>query len=494
MRHSGILILFLCIAWAASAQKAGFDFNQNCRDAYRAVLRYDLETADRLTKQEYAQNPLNAFPLYLENYGHFLKAMVRDEKKVLDEYSSASELRLERLKESDDNSPYYRFCLAEIHIQNAMLLIKQGSFLQGAIQLRQCYRHLEANMKAHPNFLLTGKTLYPLRALIGAVPSNYRWLLSLLGYEADLTEAIRKCENLRQDIRENDTLAIYYRESTIILCFLQLNLMNNSDEAWRLGKEATPDHARNELSAFVRGNIAINLKKNEEALAILRPHVQSAPAIPHLDYLMGNATLQKLQPQARTYFLRYTKKYKGGNYIKDSYLRIGWSYLLEQDTASYRKFMLITEREGSGVRDEDKQAMKEISMDYVAVPYLLKSRLLFDGGYYALALKELEATSPAQAEEHGKLSEYYYRRARIYHHSGKAEQALHNYKRVINTSKNSNTYFAPASCYFSGLIYEEQGNAEKAAAMFNACLAYDNYSYKKSFDQKATAALKRIQP
>ena len=62
--------------------------------------------------------------------------------------------------------------------------------------------------------------------------------------------------------------------------------------------------------------------------------------------------------------------------------------------------------EGYNYIDIDKVALKEARLAYISHPILLKARLLYDGGYYQIALDKLQKQTFDNAE-------YYYRIARV---------------------------------------------------------------------------------
>ncbi len=124
---------------------------------------------------------------------------------------------------------------------------------------------------------------------------------------------------------------------------------------------------------------------------------------------------------------------------------------------------------------------------------LLKSRLLFDGGYYQRALNEL-LDNPVKSfvKNRRDLVEYTYRLARIYHETGNTEKALSYYRQTIARGSNEPYYYAAASAFQMGLIYENSGSYAQADSAYRKCLSIETSEYKTSLDQKAKAGLNRL--
>ena len=98
------------------------------------------------------------------------------------------------------------------------------------------------------------------------------------------------------------------------------------------------------------------------------------------------AELGELKPESFSNFNNYVKLYKGNSFIKAAYQKMAWTELLKSDTAGYRKWMSLLLTKGNNFTDEDKQAEKEAQSKTIPNVYLLKARILFDGGNYKEAL------------------------------------------------------------------------------------------------------------
>ena len=143
--------------------------------------------------------------------------------------------------------------------------------------------------------------------------------------------------------------------------------------------------------------------------------------------------------------------------------------------------------------DEDKQAEYEATTGTVPNIILLRSRLLFDGGSYDLALRELLNNSVKTIVKSKRdFIEYTYRLGRIYHETGYLVKALDNYNQTIARGKNEPYYFAAGAACQMGLIYENKGAYARADSAYHLCLSIKPREYKTSLHQKAKAGLNRL--
>ena len=143
--------------------------------------------------------------------------------------------------------------------------------------------------------------------------------------------------------------------------------------------------------------------------------------------------------------------------------------------------------------DEDKQAEHEARQGVPPNIVLLRARLLFDGGYYDMAINELLNNSVKIAVKSKRdLLEYTYRLGRIYHESGNLSKALENYRQTIIRGKTEPYYFAASAAYQMGLLYENKEAYAKADSAYHLCLTIKSPEYQTSLHQKAKAGLNRL--
>ena len=178
--------------------------------------------------------------------------------------------------------------------------------------------------------------------------------------------------------------------------------------------------------------------------------------------------------------------------MKAANLRLAWFYLIEGDKQKYEFYLTKIKNGGAALVDEDKQAQHECESGERLNSSLLKSRLLFDGGYFERAILELNKADTRKIKSVKDNLELVYRTARIYHKQNNFEKAIGNYQLTYKNGNSYPYYFAANSALQLGLIYEEQKNIEKARESFTQALSLKNHEYQNSISQKAKAGLNRI--
>jgi tetratricopeptide (TPR) repeat protein len=247
------------------------------------------------------------------------------------------------------------------------------------------------------------------------------------------------------------------------------------------------------LKAYLQGYVSAKNAHNDEAISYLlnRPKGNQYLNFPKLNYLIGNAKLNRNDSDANLYLINYLKDYKGINYTKDAYLKLAYYYLLRGDNNRYNAFIKLVKTQGSTYDEKDKQALKEA---YDASPNLdlLKARLFFDGGYYAKALAELNDKNVADFKLQRDQIELYYRLGRIYDEMGKDNEAIAYYQKTINAGKQTSYYYAANSALNIGNIYQSKNDKATAANFYKQAVAMKNHEYENSIETQAKDGLKRM--
>ena len=94
---------------------------------------------------------------------------------------------------------------------------------------------------------------------------------------------------------------------------------------------------------------------------------------------------------------------------------MAWIAYLDDDFKLRDYYLEKVKQNGNTYLDEDKQAQKQAESRVISHPILLRSRLLYDGGYYQKALSELEnIESPHLFSNTENTIEYWYRMGRVF--------------------------------------------------------------------------------
>ena len=148
-------------------------------------------------------------------------------------------------------------------------------------------------------------------------------------------------------------------------------------------------------------------------------------------------------------------------------MRISWHYLLQGDLDNFKLAQANIHHYGNTLVDSDKEAQNAFEKRNQPHPQLLKSRLLFDGGYHQKALKSLKKiNNPILFSNSKHMIEYFYRKGRIYDEIQNIILAEENYKKTINLGRNANHFFAAKSALQLGFIHEKKRRQHQGYILF----------------------------
>ena len=185
---------------------ASFDWNENCKQAYTNTIQLKFDNANGILEKERSLNPTNSLVYLIENYADYLKIQISEEKDEFDKLKSLKDDRLSIIEDDDSESPWKLFAEAEIHLQWAANRLKFGEYFTAAYEINKAYRLLNENDKKYPHFLPNKKSLGVLYSLIGSVPKQYNWILSIIGMEGNLDNGLKL---MKSTIDEMKTDSIY---------------------------------------------------------------------------------------------------------------------------------------------------------------------------------------------------------------------------------------------------------------------------------------------
>ena len=488
---TGLLLSFLLRTEAHSV--AYFDFNERCKTAYQNIYELEFQAANALIQAEKKEHPDNLIPDYLNHYILFLKTFIGEEQQDFSALKSSSDRLNKTFGGPTAVSPYKNYLLAEINLMTAFNKIKFKEFVGSALEVRRAFKLLEENNRNYPEFILNYKCLGLLHAFIGAVPENYQWLVTIAGMSGTIQSGINELKQVYESSASIDSeFNFMHRETGFIYLFTGQQLQPDINKALNLLQQMNVTN--NPLEIFFACNLYYSAGKSEKVLDILNKfkYPDSSYPIYYLSYIKGLAELGELNPESFSNFNNYVKLYKGNSFIKAAYQKMAWTELLKSDTAGYRKWMSLLLTKGNNFTDEDKQAEKEAQSKTIPNVYLLKARILFDGGNYKEALHLLATPNEDDIPSFGNKLEYIYRLARVFDKMNITDQGKTNYEKTIRLGIKSKEYYAAASAVFLAQIYEKEKNFTEAEKYYRQALSMKNHDYQNSLDQKAKAGLNRI--
>ncbi|MDP4266646.1 MAG: tetratricopeptide repeat protein [Bacteroidota bacterium] len=492
-----IAILFIIFS---SYGFARYDYNINCKKAYQSIVSLRFSEGKRILEAEKIKDPGNDIPYYIENYIDYLTLFIGENESDLVRLEGNKDKRISRLEKGDQKSPYYLYCLGEIYLQWGLAKIKFHEYVKAVVCINKAYNCFTKNQKLFPDFVLNKKSMGLFHSIIGSIPDEYKWVVKLLGFKGSMKQGLEELVWMKDYAKKNKEYNFLRTESLFYLAIIQLKITNDDVNKLRmLDLDFEDMFASREVVSpllyYSRANLLLRLNQNDKVLNMLLKRPMGSEYYPfyYLDYLTGLTKLNKLENDCGIYFVRYINGFKGKSYIQASWQKLAWICLLENNKAKYKEMINNVKKIDGSLIDEDKQALKEAESDEIPNSYLLKARLLCDGGYFskALSILILKNATDSYTSSRDRL-EFTYRLARIYHLMNDLNKAISYYEMTLKNGENKPYYFAANSSLQLGNIYETKGNIEKARYYYQKCLNIKGHEYKNSIDQKAKSGLNRI--
>jgi tetratricopeptide (TPR) repeat protein len=487
------MLTFVFVLMSTLSQAEGvYEFNTTCQQAYQEITRLKLANGQALINKAKLQNPNNLIPVSLENYIDFFNLFFNEDPAQYKIYKKNISERIALLKKGTESSPFYNFCLGMAYMQRAGVALKFGEKLGAGIDFKKGYGYIKDNKKAFPTFAPNDLLYGPMQAMIGTIPSSYRWIAGLFGMKGSIKNGMK---TTRGFMNSTDPWAkLLHNEAVFLNCYLMFYIENDKDAVFELINTKKLDVVNNHLFTYMAANLGIHNKMSQYAENVLLARNTSAEYMQTSawDYQMAMVKMNKMQLKDAAFYLeRFTTNFKGKSFIKDAYQKLSWCHYLQGDmpaAEAARKKLLA---KGSTNGDPDKKAQKDAKSGQWPHPVLLRSRLLSDGGYHYDALSTLAGKKITDFSKTTEQLEFVYRQGRIYDDLRMDEEAIKYYLQAIQAGKDRSEYFAARAALQTGLIYERQGKKTLAISYYQKCLDMEDHEYKDSIDQRAKAGISR---
>ncbi len=457
-------------------------FEGTTLEAYQLALDLHIEEALALIGK-----PETAAEAYVVSFAHAMDLLVTEDPEKLPVYERWME-ELPDLKFRRASAADYSFLLAETHLQWAFIYLKFGHELDAAAQLRKAYVIASDCRREFADFRPIRKTYGLLQVIVGAVPEKYNWVMSLLGMKGEIDAGLR---DLADAARNGAT---FHLEASLLRALTYGFVMQEPDSAIRITDEMLSRFPRQRLALYIAATIAMKNAMSPRALSWLKTLTDSVsgPPIPYVHYLSGEVYLHKGDYLAALASYRwFVNHYRGENYIKDAYYKMGLCYLLSGSPNDAEMMFREAKENGRESAEADRHASMSLLQRERPNIQLTRARYSMDGGYYHEAGAILGSLRDEDLPSKRDQVEYFYRKARLAHLTGDLKAAKLFYEQTIDLAGNESWYFAPNSCLQMGYILMTS-DPEKARRLFRRALTYKKHEYKNSIDSKARSALSRM--
>jgi tetratricopeptide (TPR) repeat protein len=495
MRHTLLFLLGLSFAVSSTASKH-FTLSENVVEAKDALFKGDYVRYAKALGQVQVEDSDNLFILYLKATSYTLRTLFYEGNfsPQFDAYYRDVKREIGTIKSARVKSKYTSWVLGELHFQMAMVQAKRKDNIAAASNTRSALIYLKKNRHSYPNFYGNVKTLALIKEAILALPSAYQSSVRLVGMNInDLPGKEDLAAQLKSGrVPKNDSA--YMTESYYYLAIMDYYLGSEPMNAWLRIEPVTRNYEKDDLAAFIRLNFALKCHRNSEALECINNfHPYSGGhGMPILHLLAGKAKVQNLDTGAYSDLEKYIQLSGEGD-------EVGLLYLYYLDRIGGKKGANNRLRQIAKIHSnqgEQAKAAKKTAVSYLKNPpplTLLKSRLLFDGGYYERALEALGDKKESQYKGQSAKLEYNYRKGRIYEEMGRFDLALLFYKEVLKKMEGSSQHYASYAALRTAQIYEKQGHlADAESAYTYSMVVCKRREYSKTVELKAKAGLKRV--
>jgi tetratricopeptide (TPR) repeat protein len=481
--------LFFC----GDIRAAGYtyDYDDNCRNAYKCYLALHPEEGRAYILNEIKANPYNLMATYIADYEDCTQLLMNCNKADYANRASHLAARISLLEKGSTASPWHRFCMAGIYLHWAIVSTRFGEQYKAALNFRRSYALLKENKKLFPGFEYNGIYSGLQDAVVGALPGNYKWLASVFGMSGNIKKGVGQ---LQQFVSTHNDSQPMYGETVLYLLFTRFYLLQEQQQVWAYMNSASFPGGKELLNTYVKVNIALDYHKADAALAALKEARLDAHYghYPVFRYFNGVALLYRCDTACIGPFDEYLATTKSDLHIKEVWQKLAFAYYMAGDTAQAARCLMQVAHHGGTATDGDKQAQKFAEERHFPHKNLLQARMLIEGGYYDMALSMLNNTNSFAWEDIADKEEYEYRLGNIYEARDDLIKALAHYNKVMSIGIGRHEQFPARAALRIGIMYEQRGIANKAHEYFSKCLDMPYHDFQNSIDQQAKAGLQRL--
>jgi len=472
---------------------ANYLFTSELREAYQYIQQLKINPARQILSQYKQQKKNKGVVAYLENYADMHYLLLSEDKDYYNKFAQNADTRFNLLGTLPD-SPYKLLFQGEIKLHTAFVKLKFGNEISGCRDIIKAYSLLKQNKKKFPEFTPTLKSLGLLHVLIGCVPDQYTWVTKILGLNGNIAQGLSELKEVQ------DKNPFFRHEARLINLMLHAYVLDAEPKTAEDFSQWAFQQPENLLIHFL-GAAVLKKEGNSDMALRLVDHAPTGGeylSVPVMEYMKAEILLQQGHYlKAKNQYIRFLNVYKGFNFIKDSRYKIFICYWLTDQEQSGKPYLRNVLKEGTTITEADQFA-ERFANQYLngdiqaeAKP-LYAARYYSDGGYQKKAGEVLVSYKESSYTEQVNKAEYNYRMGRIYHKSSFPDKAIVFYKRAITLSEEKSYYFGASSALQLGYIYEQKSDIPQAKGYFQKAISFKKHEYKNSIDNKAKAALSKL--
>lgn len=429
-------------------------------------------------------DPENLLIYHFLNYFDFITLLTNDNLEGADAFNELVDERLDRIKSGPRDSPYYYFSQAELYVQRSIIKSKKEQFVRAGWDINKAHKLLRTCQEQFPDFKLASKSLSVIHTIAGSVKGFKRTMMQLLtSLDGTIPEGLEEIEHLYAWNLDHPTL--WSDEIIVIRAMIAGHIEQDWDEAFTVMNHLSIQKRHTPLGLYLLSWTAAKAGKNETVLQLLSSEEGLNQVLPVFDYLYGKALLQAMDVKAKDFLLTFIEKHPEGEYARAACLRMAWySLIFENNIRDYHNWMDRILKFGSTRNIQDRQALEAAESGIIPNAHLLKSRILFDGGYYEEALGACHHVNKSELSQDERI-ELVYRRARIHQELKEFDTAKLFFREVISREDAQRTYYACNAALQMAQIFYNEGAYQQAQHYANLSLSMNPKEQKKSLHSEA---------
>jgi hypothetical protein len=459
-------------------------------DIKNELYNCNLKRAKLALDNALMEDKNNPYLNRLLNHHDLLQLMFFENENYKTTWLNEIETRIEIISNANINDVDKFFLIAEAQLHATTIYMVSRNELKAVKSFKSGFNAFQNLEKIAPDKTQTAKIRGLYNIFLGSVPEKYNWVIGILGMEGDFELGVQSLKTAFEqakspgDIYEN---GFYY---AMFAAFFTdepetyYNYFKNQDEGFY----------ENPLMRQALSMLAEASGNTDDCLTMLlgNYNLQGDTKFNLLNYQIGNFLLYQLNPLAETYLTLY-KQNKPTDALNFSAERsLYWHYIITNQTqkAQAQRQVLISLAQN----ESDEQAayiISELESDNPPNIYLLKARLLYNGGNYTDALDQIKQYD-VNSKNLRQNTEFYYRKASINEKLEQLDIAKVFYKKTILMGKEQSWYFAPQSALNLGKIYEAENKKDLAKQYYKLCLKINISPYKDGINREAKRRLKQL--
>lgn len=485
-----IILSFILLLYLLPESFAIYDVNDNCKRAWQLLMDFKIDEAKVLLEGEISKDPENYYLYYLDQTCDAYKMVINSNEEDYKKFKEGFYAKRDIMDGKDEESPYYLACYSEMEIQLGMFNVINGDQFSGLKKMYTAYKRVYRNLEKYPDFKPSLKLDGFFNVSISNLPPFAKWAVSFFGVSVDIDYGFKI---LYENYLSQSEIPGINAESALFI-ILSAKINKTPDLVYDFTKSLDSNISATYVHKYFRANIAYRTGKNEEAYHILKGITNNVNKYTDItyNYLMGKVLMRRLDKNAKHYLKKYLSTHKHEEYLKEINNYLAIYHLLNGDEKKYHSYAEIVRENGMDLQERDREALYDVSIDYIPDVNLVKARLLIDGGYSEKFKSAIKLFDLKSNEIIGHELDYLSLKARFEAQNNNTYKAIVLFKKVIEIGEDEDYYFASEAALRLGEIYLENGDKDQANDYLKKSIKLYKNDYYEYIEDKARKALSRL--